>query len=199
MTNGATVWRERRCFGAARRYTGAMKLLRAILLGIACAALPALCLAQWQWLDKDGRKVFSDQPPPPDVPAKNILKQPTGAKARMGEISITPAAPASAAVAAAKPSASAPKLTGKDKELEEKKKQTEAAEADKKKAQEEELAKARAENCERTKQAKATLDSGVRLAQTNAKGEREVLDDAQRAAEAKRLEKLIASECKPPG
>jgi hypothetical protein len=174
-----------------------MKLLRVTLLGIACTALPALCLAQWQWIDKDGRKVFSDQSPPADIPAKNILKQPTGAKARGGEISMTPAAPASAAVSAAKPAASAPKLSGKDKELEEKKKLAEAAEAEKKKAHEEEIAKARAENCERTKRAKATLDSGVRLSQTNAKGEREILDDAQRAAEGKRLEKLIASECKP--
>ena len=174
-----------------------MKLLRATLLGIACATLPALCLAQWLWIDKDGRKVFSDQPPPSEVPANKILKQPTGARPRAGEISITPAAPAASAVAAAKPAASAPKLAGKDKELEEKKRLAEAAEADKRKAQEEETARARAEYCERNRRAKATLDSGARVSQPNAKGEREVLDDAQRAAEIKRLEKILAGDCKP--
>jgi hypothetical protein len=37
----------------------------------------------------------------------------------------------------------------------------------------------------------------LRISQTNAKGEREILDDAQRAAEVKRIEKIIASDCKP--
>ena len=32
--------------------------------------------ASWQWLDETGRKVFSDTPPPPSIPTKNILKQP---------------------------------------------------------------------------------------------------------------------------
>jgi hypothetical protein len=46
------------------------------------------------------------------------------------------------------------------------------------------------------KRAKATIDSGVRLTQVNSKGEREFLDDSQRAAEAKRLDAIIAQECK---
>jgi hypothetical protein len=36
-----------------------MNLFRATLMALVCAA-PALCMAQWQWVDKDGRKVFSD-------------------------------------------------------------------------------------------------------------------------------------------
>ena len=95
--------------------------------------------------------------------------------------------------------ASAPKITGKDKELEEKKKQAEAAEAEKKKAEEEKLAKARADNCARAKRAKAEFDSGVRIARTNDKGEREIMDDAARAVESKRLDGIIASDCKPAG
>jgi len=168
-----------------------MKSFRAVLLGLVCA-LPALCLAQWQWIDKDGRKVFSDQSPPADIPAKDIIKAPKGT-ARPAAV----AAPAPAASQAAKPVAAAPKLSGKDKELEQKKKQAEAAEAEKKAAQEEEVAKVRADNCERAKRSKASFDSGVRITQTNSKGEREFLDDNQRAAESKRLEKIIASDCKP--
>jgi hypothetical protein len=161
-------------------------LLRLIVIGLACAFAP-VCFGQWIWLDKDGRKVFSDQMPPPDVPANKVLKRPGGR-------SVEPHAAAAPAQAAS--TANAPKLTGKDKELEEKRKQTQAAEAEKKKAQEEEHAKARADSCDRAKRSKAAVDSGMRLAQVNSKGEREFLDDAQRAAEAKRLDGIIANDCK---
>ena len=171
-----------------------MKLLRATFFGLAIC-LPALCFAQWQWVDKDGHKVFSDQPPPTEVPAKNILRRPMG----KGSVAVTEPAPAASSASQAKPAAAAPKLSGKDKELEDKKKLAEAAAADKKKSEEEDAAKVRAENCQRAKLSKATLDSGVRIAQTNAKGEREVMDDAARATENKRLEKIIGTECKVAG
>jgi hypothetical protein len=177
-----------------------MKLLRATLLGLACA-LPVLSFAQWQWIDKDGRKVFSDQSPPATVPEKNILRRP-GSRAAPVEAA-TPAAAASAASSAtplaAKPAASALKLSGKDKELQEKRKQAADAEAAKKKALEEEIAKLKAENCARAKRSKATFDSGVRVARMNDKGEREFMDEAARAAETKRLSGVIASDCKVPG
>ncbi|HEX9719896.1 MAG TPA: DUF4124 domain-containing protein [Ramlibacter sp.] len=166
-----------------------MLLLRIFVLGLACA-LPAISLAQWQWIDKDGRRVFSDQSPPADIPAKNIIRQP-------GVKSPSPEPVAVADPQPAKPAA--PKLSGKDQALEQKKKQAEAAEAEKKKSDEERIAKARADNCERSKRAKAGFDSGVRIARINAKGEREYLDDAARAAETKRLEGIIAGDCKPAG
>jgi hypothetical protein len=171
-----------------------MKLLRLTLLGMALA-LPAAGFAQWQWIDKDGRKVFSDQPPPPEIPAKSILRQPNSGKLPV----ISPGAPAEAASGpqTAKLSANAPKLSGKDKELEEKKKKADAAEAEKKKERDDEIAKAHADSCERAKQAKATFDSGIRITRLNKQGEQEFLDDDARAAETKRLEGVIASECKP--
>lgn len=168
-----------------------MKLLRVTVLGLACA-LPTLAFAQWQWIDKGGRKVFSDQSPPPDIPAKNIIKQP-------GVRSPAAATEPIAAAQPVKPAAAAPRLSGKDKELQEKKKQAEAAEAEKKKAHEEQVAKVRADNCERAKRSKASFDSGARIARTNAKGEREYVDDASRASETKRLEVIIASDCNPAG
>jgi hypothetical protein len=173
-----------------------MKLLHATLLGLALG-LPAVSFAQWQWIDKDGRKVFSDQSPPGDIPAKNILRRPGTRATPVTEAEAEPAA--AAASQAAKAAASAPRLSGKDKELEEKKKQALAAEAEKKKAQEEEVAKARAENCARATRAKVTFDSGVRISHANDKGEREILSDTARAAEAKRLSAIIASDCKPAG
>jgi hypothetical protein len=170
-----------------------MTLLRACLLAASCL-MPALTLAQWQWVDPQGRRVFSDQAPPPEIPAKNILRQPE-TKGQPANPVAEAAVPAAAPAAAARPAASAPKVTGKDPQLEQKKKQAEAAEAERKKAADEALAATQAENCRLAKRAKATLDSGVRVSQVNDKGEREFMDDKQRAAEQKRAEAVIARDC----
>lgn len=150
--------------------------------------------AQWQWVEKDGRKVYSDRPPPSDVLEKNILKRPGGVKAAQSA-AVAGAADPAPATAASAPAGNLPKLSTVDKELEEKKKKAADAETAKRKADEEHVAKAKSDNCSRAKQAKATLDSGVRIARTNAKGEREVMEDPARAEEAKRIQGVIASDC----
>lgn len=170
-----------------------MKPLRS-LIAIA-ALLPGLALAQWLWLDKDGRKVFSDRSPPADIPARNILKQPGSAKAAPPAEAEAPAS-AVAAASAAKAAPAVPKVSGVDKALEEKKKLAEQAEATKKKAEEEKVAKDKAENCDRTKRALAAFDSGQRIRVPNAKGELEYLGDEERAVETKRLQGLAATNCK---
>lgn len=172
-------------------YTAAMNALRALAV-VACCALPLAAVAQWQWIDKDGRRVFSDKSPPPEIPARNILKAPHG---RALPVDPEPPAAAASATAAARPASGALKVPGKDKALEEKKKQAEAAEAEKKKAADREFADKKADNCKRAREAKATLDSGIRLSRVNEKGEREVLDDAQRATEGRRLDEAIATNC----
>lgn len=170
-----------------------MKSARALLFALAMAT-SLTAAAQYQWIDKNGSRVYSDVAPPADIPAKNILKQPRGSSLS-APVTEAPAQAAPAAAAASAP-ASGPATAGVDKALEEKKKQAEAAEAAKKKADEQKLAQARAENCKRAREGKATLDSGVRMARTNDKGEREVLDDTQRAAELKRINGIIQSDCK---
>ena len=172
-----------------------MKSARALFFALAMAT-SLTAAAQYQWIDKNGSRVYSDVAPPADIPAKNILKQPRGSSLT-APVAAAPAqaAPATAAASAATP-ASGPATAGVDKALEEKKKQAEAAEAAKKKAEEQKLVQARAENCKRAREGKATLDSGVRMARTNEKGEREVLDDTQRAAELKRINGIIQSDCK---
>ena len=87
-------------------------------------------------------------------------------------------------------------LVGKDPALEARKKQAEEAEAARKKAEEEKYARDKAQNCERARRAMTTLKSGVRIQQTNAKGEREYLDDAGRNAEVQRTQGAIDSNCK---
>lgn len=166
-----------------------MKAARIALLSLVCL-VPLAASAQWQWLDKDGRKVFSDQPPPPDVPPNRVLKQP-------GSRAAAAAAPA-APVAAAQPSGVDPALkpAGKDKALDDKRKQAEAAEAQKKKEHEAKVAAVRADNCTRAKSNKAQFDSGHRMAFINEKGEKDFMDDARRAAEVKRIDEVIARDCR---
>lgn len=170
--------------------------LAAGFLLLACS----VASAQWVWKEGD-RKVFSDTAPPASVPDKNILKRPGGGSAPMPvPAAVAPASAESGnatAPGATSPQAAAPQLPTVDKELEAKKKQAEQAEAARQKAEEQRIAQARTENCNRAKQAKATLDTGVRVATTNAKGEREIMDDKARATETKRLDDVMRSDCGP--
>jgi hypothetical protein len=164
-----------------------MKFAHWLVLGCVCL-LPLSASAQWQWIDKSGKKVFSDQAPPPDIPEKNILRRAgSPPPARTGFSSAAPKA---------REAAAAPKPPAVDKELEEKTKKAQAEEKAKQAAEAEKNAKIKSENCERARQGKATFDSGIRVAKVNAKGEREIMDDTARAAEQKRLQSIIESDCK---
>lgn len=167
--------------------------MRGLLIALACATSSASALAQWQWVDATGRKVYSDTAPPQSIPEKNILKRP-GARAPVQ-------APAAAQEAGAKASGStAPsdiKPASVDPKLEAKRKEAEAEEATKRKLAEDKMVETRTENCTRAKSAKATIELGTRIQTVNAKGEREFMDDAARATESKRLDGIIASSCGP--
>jgi hypothetical protein len=155
--------------------------LRALVLFGICNT----AFAQWQWLDRQGHQVFSDRAPPAEVSEKHILKRPNG--------------PSSTPPTIAESTASEPDpapLSGLDKELQARRQQTDQTEAAKRRSEVERMAKARVENCARAKQSQVTLDSGVRISRTNAAGEREILDDAARAAERARIQALMGSECK---
>ena len=149
--------------------------------------------AQWQWIGKDGHKVFSDRSPPGDILDKDIIKRPNGSfKSANQSVIEVPQGRASAPAL----KASAPRLSGKDAELEGKKKKAEDEEALKRKAEEDKAVKAKVDNCDRAKTSLATLQSGVRIASVNANGEREIMDDTKRDAESKRAQDLIDSSCK---
>ena len=162
----------------------------ATLLGLA-VALPAV--AQWKWRDQTGRTQYSDLPPPPGTAEKDVLQRPSTASSRAAA-----ARAASAPIAAASAASAAPLIAARasDPELEARRKKAEQDLLDKKKAEEAKQAAARADNCARAKEQMRTLDSGMRIARTNPKGEREVLDDTARAAETARTRSVIASECR---
>lgn len=171
----------------------------ALALGMLFAGLAQ---AQWQWTSPEGRIVFSDRAPPAHIPDENIVKRPAGfvkapnpaAAASAPTLSTPTAAPNPAppssstnntaaktpAVAASAPSAPREKASNA------KNPSTDAEQA---------AAKLKAENCARAKQNKSTLESGMRMARINAKGEREVLDESNRAAELKYIQNQIDTAC----
>ncbi|MEO7055276.1 MAG: DUF4124 domain-containing protein [Caldimonas sp.] len=170
-----------------RTFAAVLALLAASLL-----SLPAE--AQWKWRDKSGHTQYSDLPPPAGTPEQDILLKPGNQKDRVSVIQTTPASGVAVAASGAASGALTPRVV--EPELEAKRKKQEADAAAKVKADEARVAAARADNCTRAKGQMATLDSGIRIARSNEKGEREILDDRQRAAEVKRARDAIASDCK---
>jgi hypothetical protein len=184
------------------RYTDPMKLFRILLLGMAVCVFSLSVAAQWQWVDKSGRKVFSDRPPPPEIPDKSILQH--GGKRSADQVSIPSQSPpgtdstngTAATTGSATNDASTTKPASLDKQLADRKRQAVELEAAKRKAEEEKTAQTRAENCDRAKRAKTNFESGTRVFRTNDQGEREVLDETARAAEIQRLQSIIDSDCR---
>jgi Domain of unknown function (DUF4124) len=163
--------------------------------GMLLCALLLLCAAhgplhaQWKWKDANGRVTVSDLPPPRGVAEKDILQRPS-TKPRSVVATVNPA------TAAASAAASAPPPAPVDKDLEARKRAAEQEQQAKARAEEEKLGAQRAENCKRARAHQAALDSGQRIARYNDKGEREILDDAGRAAEARRNREVMAAECR---
>lgn len=174
-----------------------VRLLRsARLVGAVAAALFALGLnqpaaAQWKWKDKSGRVQYSDLPPPPTVGESDILQRPAGSSVRKS-------GPAFATLPASAPSepAAAASGGGAEPELVAKRRKAAEEEAAKRKAEEDKVKAARADNCQRAKEQLRNIDSGMRIARVNEKGEREILDDKARADEAKRTRDIVAADCK---
>lgn len=156
-------------------------LLAAVLL-----ALPAA--AQWAWRDDNGRVVYSDRPPPAAVKSEQIVRQP-GSRPTP-----PPALGTEAPADASKGAASAPKTLA-EREMEFRKRQDERAASAKKAADEEAQKQRLAQDCERMRGYLRQLDEGVRIARTDAQGNREILEDAQRAAESQRARDDIARNC----
>lgn len=156
------------------------------LAAVACLLLSSPAEAQWKWRDSRGQIHISDIPPPRDIPDKDVLQRP--------EVTVRKAAPVPAAAASA--AASAPGKAPVDPELEERRKRSEQEQAARAEADKQRAAAVRRDNCQRAREQLATLDSGQRIARVKADGEREILDDEQRARESRRARELIASECR---
>lgn len=146
-------------------------------------------MAQYKWRDGRGQLHASDQPPPREIPDKDVLQRP-------GPRTPQPPAAATAASAAASPAGLVATRPPVDAELQERRARAEQQAQARAKADEQRAAAQRAENCQRARQQLATLDSGTRLVRIDDKGERVVLDDAARASEAALARQVIASDCR---
>ena len=169
----------------------------ALVLATLATALPAQ--AQWMWVNERGVKQFSDQPPPPSVPPSRILKAPPGHTDLRKELN-APAADTAAAQAAA-PAAESPEAKVKarptlaERNADYNKRRLDTAEKEQKAAQEAQQASSKAENCKKTRTNLAALESGQRIIDIDAGGERSFIDDTQRAKRIKENQALLAHTC----
>ena len=169
----------------------------AALLALVAASLLSLpAEAQWKWRDKSGHFQYSDLPPPPGTPDQDILTKPTAGSRRAGPAPNAPVSIVSSGNAASGATSGALVPRTADPELEAARKKAEADAAAKSKAEEQRIAGLRADNCARAKTQLTTLESGIRLARANANGEREFLDDKQRAEETRHTKDVISADCK---
>lgn len=157
------------------------------VLGCTLLAAAGCAHAQWKWIGPGGVVQYSDQPPPLGTPARNILSRPATVTAS------PPAAPAS------KPAAKDAAAQALEKKLQEQK-QAQAEQQKAQQAQQAEAAaanaRAREQNCVAAQQQLRTLDSGMRIAQVNAQGQREYLDEAQLAQMRAQAQAAIVQNCR---
>ncbi len=147
--------------------------------------------AQWKWRDPSGAIQYSDRSPPPGTPESSILSKPAGARTHAPKPADA-ASDASAPALAAQPAGARPSAP----ELEAKRKKAEDEKAAKQKADEEKVAKQKADNCQRARSYQRSLQDGIRIVRSNAKGEREVMDDKGRAEEMQRTQEAVQANCK---
>lgn len=176
-----------------------MKIPTPAASGLACAGLLVLALAaspaqagmQWKWRDASGATQYSDRPPPPGTPDSAILARPTSSSRQVRVIEAASGSSVAAPGGAAAPAAA----KTADPELEARRKKSEEERVARQKADDDKQAKVRADNCERARGYERSLKDGLRIARTNDKGEREILDDKARNEELQRTQETIQSNC----
>lgn len=183
-----------------RGYSAACLAVSACLLSLAGAAQ-----AQWAWRDASGNITYSDTPPPADVRPTNILQQPaplTAADLRRATGSETSgSAPApsgggeGAPARAAAPPSPAAKHSLAEQEADFRKRQADREKANQKAEQDEAQANARAAACTQAKGYLQLIESGARLMRPDAEGNRNFMDEEQRAAEVQKAQDGIAKNC----
>jgi hypothetical protein len=170
-------------------------LLAAAWVTCALAAMAQSNGTSWQWRGADGSINVSDRPPPREVPDKDILKRPgpdaarKPAQAAAAQGGVVPGAAAASAPTTAPP-------TALEREVQARKRAAEQDKQNKAKAEDDKLAAQRASNCRAAKSQVASLESGMRIARTNEKGEREILDDQARSNELRRAREVLSSDCR---
>jgi hypothetical protein len=140
----------------------------ALASALACALAPLASAELYKYVDKDGKTVYSDQPP---------------VNADSKQLHVAPA------------STSAPKsYVERDKELDKQRK--EAAEKEKKSEQSAAQAKAAEERCTQAQANYKSFEEGGRLLKYNDKGEREYMTDDEIEAGRAKSKQQMEEACK---
>ncbi len=145
---------------------------RIVILACALALAPFASAQMYKYVDKDGKTVYTDQPPP-DADPKNVR--------------ISPSAPATAPA----PPKSA---VQQDKELQ--KGRAKTAENAKKADETAARAKAEEERCNSAKAAYQQYSLGGRITKLDDKGEKVFLGDAEIDAARERAKQQVEQYCK---
>lgn len=156
---------------------------RIVLLLVAVAFAGAAHAQQYRWVDKNGKVQYGDVPPA-GVKA-TPMRAPSGPSA--------PPPPAAASKDAPADGKKGPPLTPEEAFRKRQEDQKKAAEKASKASQEAAESK---RNCDNARAQLRDLEGGVRIARTNEKGEREFLDDGQRAKEIANAQKSVSEWCK---
>jgi Domain of unknown function (DUF4124) len=149
---------------------------RVIILAVALSLAPAAFAQLYKYVDKDGKTVYSDQPPA-NVESKQI-------NIPSGRTSDAPA-----------PSSPTSK-TAVERDKDQQKGRDEAKEKQKKVADVEKKAEADEQRCSQAKSAYATYADGGRIRKYNDKGEAEYLGDAELESERVRTRREMEEACK---
>jgi hypothetical protein len=141
---------------------------RLAVIALACAVAPLASAELYKYVDKDGKTVYSDQPP---------------VNADSKQIHVAPA------------STSGPKsYVERDKELDKQRKET--AEKEKKSEQSAAQAKAAEERCTQAQANYKSFEEGGRLLKYNDKGEREYMTDDEIEAGRAKSKQQMEEACK---
>jgi hypothetical protein len=174
---------------------------------LALAAGDAAAQAQWSWRDASGNITYSDTPPPSDVQPGSILHQPAVAPANSpngggpsGSYSSGAAQPADGSEASAPQAGGRPPAAPQGKSLAEqeaefRKRAMDREKAEQKAEQDEAQAKERAATCAQAQGYLQMIESGTRLMRPDAEGNRNFMDEDQRAAESEKTRDVIAKNC----
>jgi hypothetical protein len=183
-----------------------MKRLSVALVLALCTALTASAQT-YKWVDSDGKVHYSDKPPPSNIKTEKLRSPGNAASAPAasegkgegegkGKVEGDVKGKAEAKGAAQKDAAKAGPKTAVEQDQAFRKRQLDAAKAQKEEAQKQAETRDKAENCKRAKAALANLQIGGRQVRIDEKGERVFLDDQQIVQETARAREEAAAACK---
>lgn len=160
-------------------------MVRLLFLSVFAIVAGGVQAQTYKCIAAGGKTSYSQSPCPPGAKSAAITQT-------------VPSAPIAAPVAAGDPAgkAAAGPKTAAELELEFRKRRQAKEDADKKESQKLADAQAREENCRNSRHHLENLESGMRQARMNEKGERYLLDEAQIDQEKAKARKVTEQWCK---